>query len=308
MMIQSTTVKKASMSDRASTWKYYKKDFWATENLKYSKPNLRLEKAAQIINKMAGSKRISLLDVGCGPATLASLLDHNIEYYGLDVAITHPAPNLIEADFIENPIVFGDKRFDMVVALGVFEYMGDLQSQKLSDMAGLLNEGGTLVASYKNFGHRRPVNYWPYNNVQPISSFRSDLERFFSVRRTVPSSLTWSGNEPTSRPLKALNMRLNLDVPLVGALLTTEYFFICSARIADSDSPSRVPRRTTDRSWLHSFADGVGATFDIAGVIRPTVTPSPPFEASISEDVHALYVQLGLDSQDTDPDTRRAES
>ena len=94
----------------------YKKDFWSKENLKYSRPHYRLEKSARIVNSLAQGKRLALLDVGCGPQALMSLLRANIEYYGIDIAIHDPAPNLIEADLLVTPIRFDDKRFDIVLA------------------------------------------------------------------------------------------------------------------------------------------------------------------------------------------------
>jgi len=92
----------------------YKKDFWSKENLEYSRPHYRLEKSVRIINRIAGSKRCTLLDVGCGGVALKSLIRPNIEYYGIDIAIHDQAPNLIEADFLKAPIPFADKRFDIV--------------------------------------------------------------------------------------------------------------------------------------------------------------------------------------------------
>ena len=73
---------------------------------------------------MAQGKTYDLLDVGCGPATLMHLLDQNISYHGIDIAIHEPAPNLIEADFLENPISFHGRKFDIVLAQGIFEYVG----------------------------------------------------------------------------------------------------------------------------------------------------------------------------------------
>src|SRR5580700_2737522 len=96
----------------------YKKGFWSEENLKYGKPHHRLEKSARIINRIAQGKERTLLDVGCGPATLMSLLPPNIRYHGIDIAIHGQAPNLMETDFVAEPIKFGDKTFDIVVAQG----------------------------------------------------------------------------------------------------------------------------------------------------------------------------------------------
>lgn len=153
----------------------YKKDFWSEENLKYSRPHFRMEKAARLINRLARGQERTLFDVGCGPATLMSLLKPNIQYYGVDIAIQNPAPNLIEADFLETRIQFGDKRFDMVLAQGVFEYVGKYQSQKFAEIAQLLNKDGIFVVSYVNFDHRQKDVYWPYSNVQPFNDFRRSL-------------------------------------------------------------------------------------------------------------------------------------
>ena len=86
----------------------YKKDFWRDENRRYTRPHYRLEKAARLVNKIAGDKPASLLDVGCGPATLRSYIRPTIDYHGIDIAIHNPAPYLLEADLIEAPIRFGD--------------------------------------------------------------------------------------------------------------------------------------------------------------------------------------------------------
>ncbi len=82
-----------------ATGAYYKRDFWIAENLNYAKPHYRLEKAARIVNKLARGQNRTLLDVGCGPATLKHLLGGNIQYHGIDIAIHNPAPNLREVDF-----------------------------------------------------------------------------------------------------------------------------------------------------------------------------------------------------------------
>src|ERR1700749_4654155 len=103
---------------------HYKRDFWINENKKHVPAHYRLQKSARIINALAGREDLDLLDVGCGPATLMRLLRPNIHYHGIDIAIHDEVPNLVECDFLEKPISFGGKQFDIVAALGVFEYMG----------------------------------------------------------------------------------------------------------------------------------------------------------------------------------------
>jgi SAM-dependent methyltransferase len=208
----------------------YKKDFWSKENLKYSQPHYRLEKSARLINRLARGKRCTLLDVGCGPATLASLLQPNIQYYGIDIAIHDSAPNLIEADFTEKPIQFANKRFDIVLAQGVFEYMGNVQAQKFTEIAQLLRDGGIFIVSYVNFNHRKKSIYWPYSNIQNLNDFRQSLEQHFDIHKVIPTSHNWNHSEPGRKLVRNVNMHINIDIPFISRALAVEYFFTCSSR------------------------------------------------------------------------------
>jgi SAM-dependent methyltransferase len=208
----------------------HKKDFWSKENLKYSRPHYRLEKSARIINRLARGERCALLDVGCGPAALRSLLRSNIQYYGIDIAIHDPAPNLIEADFLETPIRFADKRFEIALAQGVFEYVGNFQAQKFAEIARLLTDDGVFIASYVNFDHRDRYIYWPYSNVQSLDEFRRSLAQHFNIHRFFPTSHNWNHSEPGRKLVKAANMHININIPVISRALAVEYFFICSPR------------------------------------------------------------------------------
>ena len=207
---------------------YYKKDFWSEENLRYLHPHYRLEKSARIVNRLARDSDCSLLDVGCGPATLMHLLTPNISYHGIDIAIREPGPNLREVDFLEGPIDFNGEKFDIVVAQGVFEYVGDFQEAKLAEIATLLRDDGIFVVSYVNFNHRGRSIYWPYSNVMPLDDFRASLRRSFIIRKCFPTSHNWRHNEPGRKVLKRANMHVNINVPFVSRRLGVEYFFICS--------------------------------------------------------------------------------
>ena len=159
-----------------------------------------------------------------------SLLQPNIQYYGIDIAIHDPAPNLIEADFLETPIRFDDKHFDIILAQGFFEYAGNLQTQKFAEIAGLLNDSGIFVVSYVNFGHRKRYIYEPYSNVQTLNDFRQSLAQHFIIHKFFPTSHNWNHSEPNRKFLKAANMHININVPFISRILAVEYFFICSAR------------------------------------------------------------------------------
>jgi SAM-dependent methyltransferase len=208
----------------------YKHDFWIEENQKHVPAHYRLRKSARVINAIAGRHERDLLDVGCGPATLMRLVRPNIHYYGIDIAIHDPAPNLIQADILEKPIKFADRKFDIVSALGLFEYVGATQDQKFSEIAQLLNEGGKFVLTYTNFGHRDKRVFEAFSNVQSFEEFRRSLARQFSIDRYFPTSYNWHGGQPSRRLLKAANMPVGTNIPLVGHKLAVEYFFICSRR------------------------------------------------------------------------------
>lgn len=216
-----------NISRRASL---YKKDFWDEENLKFGEPWYRLEKSARIISKLAAGRECSLLDIGCGPATLMRLLPANIRYHGIDIAIQNPAPNLIEADLIESEIAFGDNRFDLITALGVFEYLGTSQSRKFAEIARILNGDGKFILTYTNFGHRKKRIYEPFSNVQPLDRFRQDLGRHFTVDKSFPASHNWKHSQPSRELIKAANMHVNVNVPFISPVLAVDYFFICSPR------------------------------------------------------------------------------
>jgi len=209
---------------------YRKRDFWIKENAKHVPAHYRLRKVARIANRLARGEECDLLDVGCGPATLMTVLQPNISYYGIDIAIRNPASNLIEADLIETPIRFGDRRFRIVVAQGVFEYIGDVQSRKFAEIASILTDDGKFVVSYTNFGHRKKHVFDAFNNVMSIEDFRQELQRYFDIDQSFPTSHNWYGGQPTRRLVKAINMRVNTNVPFVSRRLAVEYFFICSPR------------------------------------------------------------------------------
>jgi SAM-dependent methyltransferase len=215
---------------REGTADLYKRDFWIKENQKHIPAHYRLQKSARIINDIAGHRERDLLDVGCGPATLMRLMQPNIHYHGIDIAIHDPASNLVEADILEKPIRFADKRFDIVAALGLFEYAGTSQEEKFSEIAQLLTEGGRFVLTYTNFEHRDKHIFEAFSNVQLFGEFRQSLARYFTVDRYFPTSYNWHGSQPSRPLLKAVNMHVRANVPVIGPRLAVEYFFICSRR------------------------------------------------------------------------------
>jgi SAM-dependent methyltransferase len=222
-------------NDRA---RCYGRDFWSEENLKFIQPHYRLEKAAQIVRGIAKDKESMLLDVGCGPATLKQLLPPNIHYYGIDMALHDPTPNLLEADLLKTPIRFEDKRFDIILAQGVFEYFGNMESQKFAEIAKILADGGKFVVTYWNYSHRNTKIYFAHTNVRPVEEFRRDLSHHFDIDTFFPASHNWYHGSPSLKLNKLINMRVNKYIPFLSPIFAVEYFFICSARREDASRRS----------------------------------------------------------------------
>ncbi|MHB1873747.1 MAG: class I SAM-dependent DNA methyltransferase [Streptosporangiaceae bacterium] len=208
--------------------RYYKRDFWEAENLKFTEPHFRMRKVARAVHRVAQGRSCDLLDVGCGPAALARLMPAGVRYHGIDIAIHEPAPNLLEADILQEPVSFHGKRFDVIVAQGLFEYVGQFQAQKLAEIAGLLNPGGRFVVTYQNFAHRGREIYWPYSNVQPPEDFRADLGRHFRVERCCPVSHNWNHSQPNRKVMKAAQSRLSVNVPVISRILAVDYLYVCA--------------------------------------------------------------------------------
>jgi len=205
-----------------------KRDFWAVENLRYRVPHYRLVRAARLARQIAAGRGCTLLDVGCGPATLKRFLPDSIRYHGIDLAIHEPAPYLREVDIVEEPIAFDDLHFDIIVAQGLFEYLGGVQERKFEEIVQLLKPTGSFVTSYVNFGHRNPNICASYSNVQPLAAFRMSLERHFAVERTFPVCHNWNPTQPNRPIVKAANALVPWNVPVLSRLLAVEYFFVCS--------------------------------------------------------------------------------
>ena len=72
--------------------------------------------------------------------------------------------------------------------------------------------------------------YDPYSNVQPLRDFRGRRASRWRVRRYIAASHNWKHSEPSRALLRAAQMPLRLNVPLVSRVLAVEYFFICSSK------------------------------------------------------------------------------
>ena len=207
---------------------FHDKHWWQQEVLKYNQPHYRMAKCSRIINALSMGRECDLLDIGCGPAILSQLLENNIHYYGIDIAIHNPSTNLIEIDLTRNEIDFQNKSFDLIVAQGFFEYIGKFQNKKFSEIKRSLKKNGKFIATYQNFSHIHKQIYPIYNNVMPLDDFIKDLSTVFKIERYFPGSHNWIGTDPRRPWLIKIQMPLYINIPLISPLLGVDYFFICS--------------------------------------------------------------------------------
>ena len=206
------------------------RDYWSIENLKYVEPHFRLQKIARTLVRLAQGKNSDLLDIGCGPAALAKLLPSIFNYFGIDIAIRAPAPNLIELDIINDEIVFANKNFDFVVASGLFEYLGKHQRKKLAEIRHVTRDSGYFVMSYVNFGHLSK-RIWPnYSNVQPIALIRKDIESFFVITGMFSTFHNRVGTEPKRRIIQQIQAGLGFSLPIISPLFAVEFIFVCAPK------------------------------------------------------------------------------
>lgn len=119
-----------------------------------------------------------LLDVGCGTGHASAVArTHGFRYEGVDLSPemigearrANPGTGFTEGSIEQLP--HGSRMFDVVLALGVLEYVRtDRLSVAMSEISRVLKPGGTLLASLLN--RRSPV--WMYRGVREgVSATRS---------------------------------------------------------------------------------------------------------------------------------------
>jgi hypothetical protein len=80
--------------------------------------------------------------------------------------------------------------------------------------------------------------------MQPIGDFQRSLSQHFSIDRFFPASHNWKQGAPNRKLSRAINMQINMNIPLISPLLAVEYFFICSSRQPGGRMPGDDPARS----------------------------------------------------------------
>ena len=170
--------------------------YWDRGVDRFDRPHPRLKRIASIVEGLSPSPH-TLLDIGCGKATLRSLLPASLEYCGVDIAAadlaTQDPEHFTNEDLDQTQLSFPDRTFDAVVCSGVFEYISS-RERFLSFVASKVAPDGSLIFSFTNREHyrdllpalvgRRHKYLDPHVNFMSIREVVSMLgEMGFHVRR-----------------------------------------------------------------------------------------------------------------------------
>lgn len=208
---------------------FKKKQYWIKENYKYKDVHFRLEKIAKIIN--GKSKRSAdLLDIGCGTATLSNLIREDINYFGIDIAPHTKESNIKELDIVNSVIKFDERKFDVIVASGIFEYLGGYHKEKMHEISGILEEEGFFIVSFSNMKHIKKPKYSSWNNYDGISDFKKNLEEYFKVIDYYPAYHNIKYDEISNAFGKYLARKININLPFISERLGIDFIFICTTR------------------------------------------------------------------------------
>ena len=203
--------------------------YWNERSPDFHVVHARLRLIGELVAPLAGVRTV--LDVGCASGALRSVLPPTVEYFGIDLArsviAAHGDPSHFEvADLDGAPNPFGERRFDLLVCSGVFEYVND-RAGFMRMLARKAAPGGWLVLSFTNHQHRKDGLGWLTGRFARYTDPHVNFLRIPAVRRLLEASgwrvaswrsLTASGGE---HPLLRRCMRFPLNV------LNRQYVFVC---------------------------------------------------------------------------------
>ncbi len=134
--------------------------YWNSRTLDFQKVHPRLRIIRRLFDAIPAQVR-TVLDVGCGPATIRDILPSHIEYFGVDFAqvvidaFRDPVHYEV-ADINASPRCFGARRFDVIICSGIFEYVKDPVAF-VEFLEAKSHVGGHLLLSYTNRQHYKSV-------------------------------------------------------------------------------------------------------------------------------------------------------
>jgi len=153
----------------------------------------RMDRVLELFDQPGGI----VLDLGCGPGETLRVLDKlGCKAYGVDLssAMLMSARRVSASSrlAISNAQIlpFRSGCFDAVVAMGVIEFLPDMQ-QGFSEMIRVLRPGGTLIASFPN--KYSPYAWWRTYVFYRTVAFLRPAYYWLRARKPLPY-LAWSNH------------------------------------------------------------------------------------------------------------------
>lgn len=205
------------------------REYWNGRSPEFADVHPRLRLIGRLVAALSDVRDV--LDVGCGPAVMRTVLPPQLEYFGVDIA-----PSVIEAlgdpahfavaDLDASPRPFGERRFDLLLCSGVFEYVNDVRGfMAMLDAKAV--PGGHLILSFTNHQHRKDGMRWvrgtyrgyrdPHVNFMLVPEVRQ-LLRASGWLITQTRAITAAGDE---HPVFRRFLRFPLNV------VNRQYIFVC---------------------------------------------------------------------------------
>ncbi|MFA6106358.1 MAG: TylF/MycF/NovP-related O-methyltransferase [Patescibacteria group bacterium] len=169
--------------------------YWTAESRKYKKPHKRINEIyGEIIKGGSGG---SIIDIGCGPASLGEMLKNsNYKYAGVDVFMQkivfgrYAVFDLEKDNFKNFPF---NEIFNVIVISGVIEYLSIDRVRELLRYlnSNLSNKDTKILITYTNFSHysRKKKTYHPlWVNIRNIDDMKKEFKSAgFSIVKHYPS-------------------------------------------------------------------------------------------------------------------------
>ncbi len=172
----------------------YVEGFWADP----SETGLR-----QAVARWVGKGKGKLLDVGCGSARVAEMLDDGWEYAGVDGSLELlrfaskrvPSARLTTHDLDAGPLPFKDDEFDVVISMNVLRHM-DSYEAVVAEMARVAKRSVYIVDLFQSgtddaYGKTEVAGQVFANNAWSLSRFLASAARLGRVETRDLAGMPW---------------------------------------------------------------------------------------------------------------------
>ena len=143
--------------------------------------NTRIQRVSELLGEFNNGK---VLDIGCGPGIIGNTFRGKpIEYYGVDISeemikvcndtFGHDQQFRFSLGRVES-LSFPDSCFDVVLCLGMFEYVQDVHLA-MNDIGRVLKPNGVFIVTMLN--SVSPYRIWERYIYWKIINFRSKINR-----------------------------------------------------------------------------------------------------------------------------------